>query len=166
VSSPTLEPFSIRLRWEFPCALAIREWVSLLRAYLDDLACSCDEAGLRSSHPGQSAGPRSLRSAQYAGPGAIGHIRLFGAFAEGGYVSGSVASATRPADVEVEGALPASSTSLTFTLNVLVYGLPSDQGRRIAEDRAQSLAAARRGTSTVQSALDQTQPSGDHKPRE
>ena len=82
-TTPGLEPFAARLRWQFPSAIALCEWGALLGECLETLARRCDETG----------------------PHVVGHIKGLALLADGAYVRVSVVSPRHPADVEVGGSL-------------------------------------------------------------
>lgn len=109
---PGLEPYALQQRWTLPRPLAPGEWAALFSDYLTGLARMCAEAG------GDASGPRVV----------IGHIKLLALFDEGEYLRVSTVSPRHAATVT--GGAPHGLLEMPITLNVLVYGLPTE---RLAE---------------------------------
>lgn len=114
----TLEPYAARLRWRFPQAQALDRWQALFAALLDELAVACTQGGGR----------------------VVGHIKGLALLPGGGFVRGSKVSPRYPSDVDIEGAAIDACAELEVALNVLVYGLPLSEGRRIVPEIGQGLA--------------------------
>jgi hypothetical protein len=91
-------------------------WCSVLERLVAGVAEGCDDAGAL----------------------LIGHIKAFAALADG-YVRASAVDATHPPTSEARASAPA--TGIDLTVNVLVYGLPDEAARRVAEDSLARLAA-------------------------
>ena len=123
-----LEPFAARLRWRLLEPRSISEWKILAGVFLECVAAHCGED------------PACV----------IGHIKSLATFPEGGYLRSSVVTTRRPADVEAEGELPETCPELVFSLNVLVYGLPSQFIHDFVEACASKVAAGHGGTATVE----------------
>lgn len=117
---PGLEPYACQQRWTLAQPFASGEWVELFSDYLGGLAHTCIEGG------GDASSPRVV----------IGHIKLLALFGEGEYLRVSVVSPRHAATVT--GGAPGDCSEMLITLNVLVYGLPTD---RLAELTAAVAAA-------------------------
>jgi hypothetical protein len=126
VSALALQPFAARVRWEFATPLPMPEWVEIIRDYVEALAGRCG-------------------GSKYV----IGHIKALAVFPDGGFIRASAVDAARRADAESGGALPDRMPGVTFTLNVLVYGLPFEQAREMAQEAAHAIASARGGNAAV-----------------
>ena len=126
MSTLALQPFAARVRWDFAAPLPMAEWVEAIRDYVEALTGRCGG----SDH-------------------VIGHIKALAVFPEGGFIRASAVDAARRADAEASGALPESLSAVTFTLNVLVYGLPFEQAREMAQEAAQAIASGRGGSAAV-----------------
>jgi hypothetical protein len=114
-----LEPYAVSQRWRF--SLKDTNWETLIVEYLETIARTCME---------------------FDGC-IIGHIKALALFPAGGYLQVSVVDPALPAGVK--GCAPPDCTELTFTLNVIVYGLAHDLLERIAYDTAVRLACSRQG---------------------
>ena len=114
----TLEPYAARLRWRFPQAQSLERWQALSAEFLDELALACTAGGGR----------------------VVGHVKGLALLPGGGFLRGSKVSARYPADVDVEGAEIDACADLEMALNVLVYGLPLTEGRRLVLEIGQGLA--------------------------
>ena len=121
----TLEPYAARVHWRFAEAQSAETWRELFAALLDGLAPACTGGGLH----------------------IIGHIKGLIVLPDGGFLRGSKVSDQYPADVEVEGAAAGLEAELEMSLNVLVYGPPLAETRRIVSQVAQ--ATARRWNAEV-----------------
>ena len=126
MSALALQPFAARVHWKFAAPLPMAEWVEVIRAYVETLAGRC-------------GGSKHV----------IGHIKALAVLPEGGFIRASAVDATRRADAEASGALPDRSPAVTFTLNVLVYGLPFEQAREMAQEATQAIASGRGGSAAV-----------------
>ena len=119
MTAPTLEPYATQQRWTAPAPLPGAEWRALFSDALAALAQACDAAG----------------------PCVIGHIKALALFDGGGYLRVSVISATHAPTAE--GRAPDDLTTLSLTLNVLVYGLPAATLHDITWQTAAALAQDR-----------------------
>ncbi len=138
---PGLEPYALQQRWSLPRPLSPGEWAALFSEYLAGLARLCAEAGADESRAGRSRAGRSR-----AGQVVIGHIKLLALFDEGGYLRVSVVSPRHAATVT--GAAPAGLSEMPITVNVLVYGLPTE--RLTGLTAAAAAEAAERWGATVE----------------
>ncbi len=105
-----LEPYAINQRWT--AFVPARSWDRLIADYLEGIARRCQEMG----------------------PCLIGHIKGLALFDDGGYLRVSVVSPGRP--TQVEGRVPAETTSLLLSLNVIVYGRDRKALERISREEA------------------------------
>jgi hypothetical protein len=127
VAELTLEPYAAQMEWHMPERVrgdslppspgADRPWERILAGLLEGLASRADREG------------ETL----------IGHIKGLATFPDGRYLRVNVVSAGQPTDVE--GAAPPGCRGLTFTLNVLVYGLPYARAASLVEESAAEVAA-------------------------
>ncbi len=114
----TLEPYAAHLHWRFPEAQSSETWRELFATLLDGLAPACTGGGLY----------------------VIGHIKGLVILPDGSFLRGSKISVQYPADVEMEGAAADFWVELEMSLNVLVYGPPLSETRRIVSRVAQTTA--------------------------
>ena len=119
----TLEPLAAVCTWRLEGGQPAAAWAALLAQFLEQLARAC--AGT----PGES------------GPPLIGHIKALATLPAGGYIRGSVLDTKHAPGVQTGGAFPETLTELSFTLNVLVYGLSYDDASALVEREAGRLAA-------------------------
>jgi len=127
VAELTLEPYAARMEWRLPDGVvgeslpqspgADLPWERILAGLLEGLANRADREG----------------------EALIGHIKGLATFPDGGYLRVNVVSAGQPADVA--GAVPPGCRELTFTLNVLIFGLPYARVAGLVEETAAEVAA-------------------------
>ena len=133
---PGLEPYARQQHWSAPRPLSPGEWSALFSEYLAGVARMCAEANADKSRAGRS------RAAHVV----IGHIKLLALFDEGEYLRVSVVSPRHAATVT--GAAPAGLSEMPITVNVLVYGLPTE--RLAALTAAAAAKVAERWGATVE----------------
>lgn len=126
-----LEPYVVRQCWTASDP-ALR-WEVVIADYLETIARRCHEVD---SHGFTPRGP-------LLGPCLIGHIKGLVLFGDGGYLRISVVSPSRPA--EVEGRVPAETTSLHLSLNVIVYGKARNALERISREEAHQMSKKWKG---------------------
>ena len=90
----------------------------------------------------------------------IGHIKGLATFPDGGFLKVNAVSASHPADLV--GRAPEGCTQLSFTLNVLVYGLSRETVSRLVRGAADQVAASSGGTVAVHPASDQSHQAHNH----
>ena len=137
MSDLSLEPLAAQVHWQFPAPVASRDWEAVARDYLEALAGASAQEGV------------------------IGHIKALALLPDAGYVRASAVSAKRPADVEVKCADAELVSQLTFTVNVLVYGLPYHRAQGLVVEIAEQV-AARRGCRVAVIVSTQAGPSHEH----
>jgi hypothetical protein len=98
VAELTLEPYAARLLWSSPLPRDGAAWATLIAEFAETLAERCHEAG----------------------PCVVGHIKGFAPL-EGGFLRVNSTGPSAPVDVDARSS--AGCAELTFSLNVLVYGL-------------------------------------------
>ena len=123
-----LEPYAGHLHWQMRPTAGEHPWERVLADHLEELARRCDQH------------EQCL----------IGHIKGLATFPDGGHLRVNVISPDRPADVA--GAAPEGCSQLTFTLNVLVYGLSRETLSRLVQDTAGQVAETWGGTVLVDTA--------------
>lgn len=133
---PGLEPYARQQHWSAPRPLSPGEWAALFSEYLAGVARLCAEAGADAGSASRS------RATQVV----IGHIKLLALFGEGEYLRISVVSSRHAATVT--GAAPAGLSEMPITVNVLVYGLPTE--RLAGLTAAAAAEAAERWGATVE----------------
>jgi hypothetical protein len=130
MSTLVLEPYATQQRWQAQAPLTGEAWQELMAGYLGALARACAEAG----------------------PCIIGHIKALALFDGGGYVRISAVSATR--EPTVDGRVPDGLSTISLTLNVLVYGLSATSLQDLTWKAAAALAQARGVTVTEETLRD------------
>jgi hypothetical protein len=110
MTEPILEPYAVNQRWT--ASAPGPSWDAFIAGYLEAIARRCREMK----------------------PCVIGHIKGLALFEDGGHLRISVVSPDHPADVE--GRVPPGTTSLLFSLNVIVYGQGRDALERISREEA------------------------------
>jgi hypothetical protein len=139
---PGLEPYALQQRWSLPRPPAPAAWAALFSDYLAALARLCTEAGTDESRAGHSRAGANRAAVRVV----IGHIKLLALFGEGEYLRVSVVSPRHAATVT--GAAPAGLSEMPITVNVLVYGLPTE--RLAALTAAAAAEVAERWGATVE----------------
>ena len=121
-----LEPYAALLHWRLPAGREDYPWDRILAEFLGSLAGCCEVEG----------------------ESVIGHIKGLATFPGGGYLRANVVSPSHP--VDVAGAAPEDCSGLTFTLNVLVYGLSYDAVSDCVEQTASQAAGQWGGSVSVE----------------
>jgi hypothetical protein len=127
MSSLPLEPYAARLRWRFARPLTGSAWGALFAEHIQVLAA---------------------RSAEIAAS-VVGHIKGLAIAPDDGYVRVNLVSPSVPADVECK--IHGQHAALTFDLNVLIFGLPAEQVKRLTADAAESVASRLGGQVDIES---------------
>jgi len=134
----TLEPLAAVCTWRAQKPEPLAAWAALLGQFLERLARA------------------SVRTAE-SGPTVIGHIKALATLPGGAFLRGSVVAARHAPDVQTGGALPDTLVELSFTVNVLVYGLSHRDAASLVEREAGRLAAELGAEAAVELAHDEHQ---------
>jgi hypothetical protein len=114
-----LEPYAVLQSWHLPDAKG--QWESILGEYLQTVAQRCIDQG----------------------ECVVGHIKALSTFTDQNYMRISVIAPQIPANIE--GKVPADSTDLELTVNVLVYELERAAIEKITQETANEIAFQRKG---------------------
>lgn len=114
-----LEPYAVLQSWHLPEAKG--QWESIFGEYLQEIAQRCIDQG----------------------ECVVGHIKALATFSDQNYLRISVIAPQIPANIE--GKVPADSTALELTVNVLVYGLERAAIEKIAQETANKIARQWKG---------------------
>ena len=112
-----LEPYAVRLHWRSARPLTGSDWGALFAEHIQLLAA-------HSTNMTASV---------------VGHVKGLALAPGDGYVRVNLVSASAPADVECT--IQGQYTALTFDLNVLIFGLPLEQVKRLTADAAENIAS-------------------------
>ena len=132
------QPYAARLLWQMPEDCDPAAWERILAEYVNTLAQRCD-------------GNQECL---------IGHIKGLATFPDGGFLRVNAVSASHPADLA--GRAPEGCTQLSFTLNVLVYGLSRETLSHLVRNAADQVAASSGGTVAVHPASDHIHQAHNH----
>ena len=132
------EPYAARLLWQMPEDGEPAAWDLILAEYINTLAQRC-------------GGQKECL---------IGHIKGLATFPDGGFLRVNAVSAAHPADLA--GRVPEGCTELSFTLNVLVYGLSRETLSRLVRNAADQVATGSGGTVVVHPACDPIHQAHNH----
>jgi hypothetical protein len=135
-----LEPLAAQLIWSYEAPKSLEEVDEIIKNFMGTITKRCSAKD------------------HYV----IGHIKGLSLFPEGGYLRCSAISETQPVDLEIAGDVPNNLSGFPFTLNIIVYGLPFHQARKIVIHTADDLSTQYGVSITIESVSNPEQESHQH----